>query len=174
MASPQVLALLEFSAPFELECDVSGVGIGAVLLQKRKPITFASQPLGPINQSLSTYEKELIAIIFSMKKWQRYLQGRHFVIKIDHHSLRYFLNHRANTYFQQKWVSKLIGYDYEIKYKHGRDIVVDAFSKEFEPYSQAKGTCSQVEMTECLAITYPYFGWLDELRREVEQNKWIT
>lgn len=62
----------------------------------------------------------------AVKKWQTYLQGRHFIIKTDHYSLKYFLNQRANTPFQQKWVSKLLEFDYEIRYKKGCDNVVTA------------------------------------------------
>lgn len=120
MVSPQVLALLDFSVPFVIECDASGNGIRAVLQQGGKPIAFSSQALGPKNQALSTYERELIAV----KKWKHYLQGRHFVIKIYHYSLRYFLSNRAYTPFQQKWVSKLLGFDNEIQYKSGSENVV--------------------------------------------------
>lgn len=119
MVSPQVLPLLDFSNTFELECDALGYGIGAVLHQSGTPITFTSQSLGPRNQALSTYKRELIAIVHAMKKWQNNLHGRHFIIKTDHNGLKYFLNQRANTPFQEKWVSKLLGYDYEIQYKQG-------------------------------------------------------
>lgn len=79
MAPPQVLALPDFTLRFELEYDASGNGIVAVLQQKR-PIAFTSQDLGPRNQSLSC-ERELIAIVHAVKKWQNYLQGCHFMIK---------------------------------------------------------------------------------------------
>ena len=130
MVSPQVLALPDFSQPFELECDASGCGIGVVLQQGGRPIAFFSKSLGPRNQALSTYERELIAVVYAVRKWQNYLQGRHFIIKTDHHSLKYFLHHRANTAFQQKWVSKLLGYDYEIQFKNGsQNAVADALSR---------------------------------------------
>lgn len=74
--------------------------------------------------------RELIAIVHVVKKWQNYLQGRQFIIRTDHNSLKYFLSQRANTSFQNKWVSKLIGFDYEIQYKKGNDnVVVDALSR---------------------------------------------
>lgn len=41
--------------------------------------------------SLSTYEKELLALVVAVKKWRPYLLGRPFVIKIDDHSLKYML-----------------------------------------------------------------------------------
>ncbi|XP_070682337.1 uncharacterized protein [Malus domestica] len=172
MTSPQLLALPNFAEPFVIECDASGLGIGAVLQQMGRPIAFASQTLGPRNQALSTYERELIAIVYTIKKWQNYLQGRHFIIKTDHNSLKYFLSQRTNTPFQQKWVSKLLGFDYEVQYRHGKEnIVADALSRA--PGSNCLPELPLEDKGHVLTITYPYFGWLDELRRELELDPWV-
>jgi hypothetical protein len=46
-----------------------------------------------------------------------YLIGRHFKVKTDHDSLKYFLEKRLSSEEQQKWVTKILGYDFEIVYK---------------------------------------------------------
>jgi hypothetical protein len=63
-------------------------GVGAVLSQERL-IAFHSQALHGKNLSLSTYEKEMLALVIAVKRWQHYLLGRKFVVKTDQKSLQY-------------------------------------------------------------------------------------
>jgi hypothetical protein len=65
--------------------------------------------------------------------WCPYLLGKCFQIKTDHQSLKYFLEQRISSPEQQKWVTKIFGYDYEIIYKKGKDnVVADALSRKYE------------------------------------------
>jgi hypothetical protein len=57
----------------------------------------------------------------------------HFKVKIDHDSLKYFLEQRLSSEEQQKWVTKILGYDFEIVYKKGKkNVVADALSRNDE------------------------------------------
>lgn len=78
-----VLALPKFSKTFTVECDASGRGIGAVLVQEGRPIAFLSQALKGKALDFSTYEKELLALILSVQKWRPYLLGQHFIVRTD-------------------------------------------------------------------------------------------
>ena len=89
---PLVLALLDFTKSFTMECDASGLGLRAVLMQDHKPIAYHSQALKGSKLSLSIYEKELLALVVVVKKWRPYLVGMPFFVKTDHHSLKYLLN----------------------------------------------------------------------------------
>ncbi|XP_076928272.1 uncharacterized protein LOC143592185 [Bidens hawaiensis] len=108
------LALPNFHQPFDVTTDASGFAIGAVLSQNQQPISFFSKKVCPTMQMQSTYTKELYAITEAVKKWRQYLLGRRFRIHTDHHSLRHLLTQTIQTPEQQKWVTKLMGYDFEV------------------------------------------------------------
>ncbi|KAJ7971126.1 Ty3/gypsy retrotransposon protein [Quillaja saponaria] len=89
MTEAPVLGMPDFTTMFIIETDVCATGIRVVLMQTRNPIAFISKALALKHQALSTYEKEMLAIIFAIRKWSCYLVGRHFQIRTDHQSLRY-------------------------------------------------------------------------------------
>ena len=133
MCLAPVLATPDFTKTFIVECDASGNGIGAVLMQEGRPIAFESRPIKGKYLQKPIYEKEMLAILHALKKWRTYLMGRHFKVKMDHDSLKYFLEQRLSSKEQQKWVTKMLGYDFEIIYKKGKlNVVVDALSRKDE------------------------------------------
>ena len=75
----------------------------------------------------------MLEILHSLKQWHPYLLGRHFKVKTDHDSLKYFLEQRLSSEEQQKWVTKMWGYDFEIIYRKGnQNLVADALSRKDE------------------------------------------
>jgi hypothetical protein len=125
----KLIALPDFTKTSVLECDASGKGIGVVLMQEGQPLAFASKQLSERNLGKPIYEKEMLAILHAIDLWHPYLLGKRFQIKTDHQSLKYFLEQCISSPEQQKWVTKLFGYDYEIIYKKGKDnVLADALS----------------------------------------------
>jgi hypothetical protein len=129
MSSTPMLATPDFTKPFIVECDASGIGIGAVLMQDGHPIAFESRKLNKREELKSTYNKEMLAIMHALAKWRQYLLGSKFSIRIDHNSLQYLLRQKTLSTEQQKWMEKLSTFDMEIIPKKGKDnVVVDALS----------------------------------------------
>ncbi|XP_074336946.1 uncharacterized protein LOC141674121 [Apium graveolens] len=119
-----------FSKTFAVETDVSAQGMGVVLLQEGHPIAYLSKHFSVKNALLSAYERELLAVVFTVSKWQHYLMIHPFIIKTDQQSLKYLLEHKLSTPFQQKWLSKLAGFDYVVEHKRGKEnIMADALSR---------------------------------------------
>jgi transposase InsO family protein len=131
MVQAPVLAIPDFSQSFVLETDACNTGIGAVLMQNGHPVAFLSKSLCRRNETLSTYEKECLAIILAVDKWRAYLQHREFVILTDHQSLLHLTDQRLLTGIQHKAFVKLLGLQYIIKYKKGiTNAAADALSRQ--------------------------------------------
>jgi hypothetical protein len=133
MCTTLVLALPDFTKTFVLECDALGKGIGVVLMQEGRPLAFTNRQLSEGNLGKSIYEKEMLAILHAVNIWHPYLLGQRFQIKTYHQRLKYFLEQCISSPEQQKWVTKIFGYDYDIIYKKGKNnVVVDALSQKYE------------------------------------------
>jgi len=94
-----ILALPNFAQPFLIECDASGIGIGAVLMEGNRPISFLSKALKGKALHMSTYQKELFALVTAIQKWRPYLLGQSFVVRTDQQSLKFLLEQKVGTPF---------------------------------------------------------------------------
>lgn len=73
MTQPPILALLDMTKQFIIEIDASSRGMRAVLMQEGHPIVFINKSFRVKQQTLSTYERELLAILLTVTKWRHYL-----------------------------------------------------------------------------------------------------
>jgi hypothetical protein len=119
MSTPPVLALPDFTQPFVLETYASCSGIGAVLMQNGRPISFSAE-LWAKKAYVSTYEKQAMAILKALKKWRHYFASTSVIIKTDQQSLKYIQDQRLAEGIQHKLLIKLLRFNYKVDYKKGR------------------------------------------------------
>ena len=66
---------------------MSQKGLGAALLQDGRPIAYASRSLSDTEQRYAQIEKEMLAIVFALEKFNQYTFGRHVRVSSDHKPL---------------------------------------------------------------------------------------
>ena len=107
------------------------------------------------------YEKEMLEILHALKKWRAYRMGRHFKVKMDHDSLKYFLEQLLSLQEQKKWVKNMLGYDFDIIYrKWKQNFVADALSRKDE----------DMEALFCV-ISIIQLDWINEARDEWKKEE---
>jgi hypothetical protein len=152
--------LLDFDAPFIIECDASGSGFSAVLHLETGPIAFFSRQIAPHHAKLTAYECELIGLVQAVRHWRPYLWGHEFVVRTDHFSLKFLLDQRLSTIPQHQWASKLLGFDFRVEFKYGAtNVIADALSRR-----------DAEEGAEAMALSGPSFKLFDDLRQEMEAD----
>ena len=117
LCSAPVLALPNFDKTFEIECDASGLGIRAVLMQGGKPIAFFSEKLNGAPLRYPTYDKELYALVRALQTWQHYLWPKEFIIHTDHESLKHLKGQGKLNKRHGRWLEFVETFPYVIRYK---------------------------------------------------------
>ncbi|XP_076656370.1 uncharacterized protein LOC143361015 [Halictus rubicundus] len=137
IATAPTLACPHFDVPFVLQTDASTVGLGAVLVQEiegvERVIAFASRALTEPERKYSATELECLAIVWAVQKFRPYLEGYHFTVVTDHHSLRWLRTLKNPSGRLARWALQLLEYDFAIAYRQGAlNHVPDALSRMFE------------------------------------------
>lgn len=130
MTQAPVLALPDFSLSFILETVACAYGIGVVLMQEGRPLSFFSKTIGPKAAAMSTYDEEVMAIIKVLEHWKHYFAASSLIIRTDQRSLKYIQDQKLTEGIQHKLLIKLLDYNFNVEYKQGKNNkVVDALSR---------------------------------------------
>lgn len=132
------LAHPNFSKPFLLSVDASSNGLGAVLSQLAdgddvaRPIAFASKSLNYAQSRYPAHRLEFLALKWAVyDKFSHWPRGHQFTVWTDNNPLTYILSKPKPDACEQRWVSKLAPYDFDIRYIPGpKNVVADALSRE--------------------------------------------
>nr|XP_009799831.1 PREDICTED: uncharacterized protein LOC104245836 [Nicotiana sylvestris] len=148
LVTAPIIVAPDLSFPFELMCDVSDLGIGAVLGQRTDKvfysIYYASKTLDDAQLNYTTTEKELLAVVWAFKKFQAYLVGMKVIVHTDHSAIRYLLTKKESKARLMRWVLLLQEFDLEIRdRKETENQVADHLSR-LENYDHVK-ECGQIK-----------------------------
>nr|GEV27286.1 putative reverse transcriptase domain-containing protein [Tanacetum cinerariifolium] len=131
LCSAPILALPKGSEDFVVYCDVSHKGLGVVLMQREKLITYASRQLKVHGKNYTTHDLELGSVVFALKIWRHYLYGTKCTVFTDHKSLQHIVDQNELNMRQRRWLELLSDYDCDIRYHPGKEnVVADALSRK--------------------------------------------
>jgi hypothetical protein len=87
LTTAPVLAQPDIEKSFDVYCDASNIGLGCVIMQEGRVITYASRQLRRHEEHYPTHDLELAEVVHALKIWRHYLLGIYVIyIYIDHKS----------------------------------------------------------------------------------------
>lgn len=128
LTSAPVLAFADATKPYILHVDASMDGLGAVLnqeyLEGLRPVAFASRKLCQSEKNYPIHQLEFLALKWAVvDKFHDYLYGARFTVRTDNNPLTYVLTTAKLSATGHRWLANLTTYDFDIKYKPGRENV---------------------------------------------------
>jgi hypothetical protein len=127
--APVLIMPNQAEGDYEVICDASLVGIGAVLTQGGKPIAFESGKFSEAERRWTTTEQELWAVVHALKTWRCYLEGIPFKVITDHNPLVHLQTQTNLTRKQARWSQYLQQFEFTWEYRPGRTNVADPLSR---------------------------------------------
>ena len=127
LSETPVLMHYDPKLPIRLAGDASNYRIGTVLSHvdakgQEHPIAFVSRTLSQCEKNYSQVEKEALSLIFGIRKFHKYVYGRHFTLVTDHRPLTALFGPKSGVPplaagRLQRWALLLSSYDYTIEFR---------------------------------------------------------
>ncbi|XP_055307289.1 uncharacterized protein K02A2.6-like [Sitodiplosis mosellana] len=139
ICSDTILAHFDANKPIILTTDACGTAVAGRLSHifedgSDRPVAFVSRALNNAEKNYSTFEKEALAIIFSVTKLRQYLLGNKFILRTDHKPLVTIFGENKGIPVMaaariQRWALLLSGFNYSIEYVKGALNTSDSLSR---------------------------------------------
>jgi hypothetical protein len=124
-----VLAQPDTTKPFDVYCDASGTGLGGVLMQEGRVISYSSRQLRRHEEHYPTHDLELVAVVMALRTCHHYLLGNVVHIYMDHKSLKYIFTQSDLNMMQRRWLELIKDYELKVHYHPGKaNVIADALS----------------------------------------------
>jgi hypothetical protein len=129
LTTSSVLTQPDIAMPFDVYCDASGTGLGGVLMQEGRVISYNWRQLRRYEEHYPTHDLELAAVVMALRTWWHYLLGNVVHIYMDHKSLNYIFTQPDLNMQQWRWLELIKDYELEFHYHPGKaNIIADALS----------------------------------------------
>ena len=119
-----------------LQCDASMSGLGACLMQDEHPVAYASRALTLTETNYAQIEKELLAIVFGVERFEGSVYGRKIVIDTDHKPLKSIMKKSLLSAPRrlQRMLLRLQKFDLDVSYRKGTEMhMADPLSRAYLP-----------------------------------------
>ena len=121
-----------WSLPFHISTNASSTAIGASLGQKEDSFNYAiyfiSKNLTPTELNYTVTEKEMLAIIHAVNKFQHYITGYEIFVHTDHSAIKYLMNKPITNGRVTRWLLLLQEFNITVLDKLGKQKQVADFS----------------------------------------------
>ncbi|KAG1143941.1 hypothetical protein G6F37_012390 [Rhizopus arrhizus] len=149
------------SKPYKLYTDASDIGVGAVFVQldeelnEDRPICFLSRKLLPNEMNYPIVEKDLLAVIYALKKLRKYLLDKIFTLYTDNTVVRFLFFKRDPGSRLQRWVLAVQEYAFKVVHLPGKSNGVADVMSRYPPQEN-----NESDLNDQLNELYP--AWLIE------------
>jgi hypothetical protein len=158
LTTAPLLVLPNFDIPFELHCDASKIGIGAVLSQLSRPVAYFNEKLKSAQLNYSTYDIKFYALVQSLKHWSSYLAYNDFILYSDHEALKHLSSQDKLSVRHAKWTAFVQQFSFIIKHKsEALNKVADTLSRKISLLTTMKSEEIGFELLKDSLSSDPYF-----------------
>jgi len=109
-----------------VETDASDLAIAAISSHafddgKLYPVSSISRKLSLAEFNYDVFDKEMLAVVFSLKKWRYFLPGAEHktIVYSDHQNLTYFKTTVSLNRRQARWAEELVSFNFDLYYRKG-------------------------------------------------------
>jgi chemotaxis protein CheY-P-specific phosphatase CheC len=130
-----ILRHFDPNLPITLHVDSSGFAISGIISQPHEghlhPVAFWSRKCTPAECNYDIHDREMLAIVESMKHWRHYLEGSKYSVRVrsDHKNLEVFMTTKLLNRRQARWAEMLSGYDFVLDHIAGSKNPADGPSR---------------------------------------------
>ncbi|KAJ9531016.1 hypothetical protein QJQ45_000981 [Haematococcus lacustris] len=144
VANVPMLRLPDHTQPFQVYCDASLQGVGAVLMQDGYPLAYLSKKLSSAEVNYTTGEQEMLALVTACKEWRCYLEGVPFTLFTDHKPLISLPTQKNLSRRQARWMELLSRFDFKLEYIPGPVNPADPLSRLSTGLQESATVCAML------------------------------